>query len=68
MEIKNLESSIVANTSELKGLQRELSRQTEIIYNVVSKILFFRPIVLFLEPKKYTYFLGQNCIFLGPEK
>lgn len=36
MEIKNLESSIVGNASELKGLQKELGRQTEIIYNVVS--------------------------------
>lgn len=43
MEIKNLESTIVGNTSEIKGLQKELNRQTEIIYNVVS------------DKKNYTY-------------
>lgn len=44
MEIKNLESSIVGNASEIKELQQELSRQTEIIYNVVSdkpKFIFY---------------------------
>lgn len=39
MELKNLEMTIASTINQFKNCEKELIRQTEVVYNVVSILL-----------------------------